>query len=128
MRFSVDIFRILTDENSVFTQESLQIAHFHISQKLFIVIKLSLLFTLLLRSMKIVITPIECSHKMYRVITIQQGTNNILKNFSYDIVHFGHSNTLRQAKALGDKLIAGVHSDADITKHKGPPVFTQEER
>ncbi|GLH14243.1 hypothetical protein R5R35_003341 [Gryllus longicercus] len=46
----------------------------------------------------------------------------------YDMVHFGHANSLRQAKALGDRLIVGVHTDADITKHKGPPVFTEEER
>ncbi|XP_041987633.1 ethanolamine-phosphate cytidylyltransferase isoform X2 [Aricia agestis] len=46
----------------------------------------------------------------------------------YDMVHFGHANSLRQAKALGDMLIVGVHTDEEITKHKGPPVFTQEER
>jgi len=46
----------------------------------------------------------------------------------YDMVHFGHANSLRQAKALGDKLIVGIHTDEEITKHKGPPVFTQEER
>uniref|UniRef100_A0A665UX42 ethanolamine-phosphate cytidylyltransferase n=1 Tax=Echeneis naucrates TaxID=173247 RepID=A0A665UX42_ECHNA len=44
------------------------------------------------------------------------------------MVHYGHSNQLRQAKAMGDYLIAGVHTDAEISKHKGPPVFTQEER
>ncbi|KAF5269991.1 hypothetical protein FQR65_LT05790 [Abscondita terminalis] len=46
----------------------------------------------------------------------------------YDMVHFGHANSLRQAKALGQTLIVGVHNDEEITKHKGPPVFTQEER
>ncbi|XP_068606168.1 ethanolamine-phosphate cytidylyltransferase-like [Brachionichthys hirsutus] len=46
----------------------------------------------------------------------------------YDMVHYGHSNQLRQAKALGDYLIVGVHTDSEIAKHKGPPVFTQEER
>uniref|UniRef100_A0A3Q3QAD8 ethanolamine-phosphate cytidylyltransferase n=1 Tax=Monopterus albus TaxID=43700 RepID=A0A3Q3QAD8_MONAL len=46
----------------------------------------------------------------------------------YDMVHYGHSNQLRQAKAMGDYLIVGVHTDAEIAKHKGPPVFTQEER
>lgn len=44
------------------------------------------------------------------------------------MVHFGHANFLRQAKALGDYLIVGVHTDEEITKHKGPPVFTEEER
>lgn len=47
---------------------------------------------------------------------------------SYDMVHFGHANSLRQAKALGQKLIVGVHNDDEIAKHKGPPVFTQDER
>ena len=46
----------------------------------------------------------------------------------YDMVHFGHANQLRQTKAMGDYLVVGVHSDAEIIKHKGPPVFTQEER
>ncbi|EDW25642.1 GL26305 [Drosophila persimilis] len=46
----------------------------------------------------------------------------------YDMVHFGHANSLRQAKALGDKVIVGIHTDDEITKHKGPPVFTEEER
>ena len=46
----------------------------------------------------------------------------------YDMVHFGHANQLRQTKAMGDYLVVGVHSDAEIMKHKGPPVFTQEER
>lgn len=44
------------------------------------------------------------------------------------MVHFGHANSLRQAKALGHVLIVGVHTDEEISKHKGPPVFTQEER
>lgn len=44
------------------------------------------------------------------------------------MVHFGHANSLRQAKALGGKLIVGVHTDAEIALHKGPPVFTEEER
>uniref|UniRef100_A0AAY5JYQ8 ethanolamine-phosphate cytidylyltransferase n=1 Tax=Esox lucius TaxID=8010 RepID=A0AAY5JYQ8_ESOLU len=47
---------------------------------------------------------------------------------SYDMVHYGHSNQLRQAKAMGDYLVVGVHTDGEISKHKGPPVFTQAER
>lgn len=44
------------------------------------------------------------------------------------MMHFGHANALRQAKALGDYLIVGVHSDADIIKNKGPPVMKEKER
>ncbi|XP_025783448.1 ethanolamine-phosphate cytidylyltransferase [Puma concolor] len=44
------------------------------------------------------------------------------------MVHYGHSNQLRQARAMGDYLVVGVHTDEEISKHKGPPVFTQEER
>jgi len=44
------------------------------------------------------------------------------------MVHFGHANSLRQAKALGHYLVVGIHTDEEIAKHKGPPVFTAEER
>jgi ethanolamine-phosphate cytidylyltransferase len=33
-----------------------------------------------------------------------------------------------QAKELCDILVVGVHSDADIMRHKGPPVMKEEER
>ncbi|VDN57725.1 unnamed protein product [Dracunculus medinensis] len=46
----------------------------------------------------------------------------------YDMVHFGHANQLRQAKQMGNYLMVGVHTDEEIKLHKGPPVFTQEER
>jgi ethanolamine-phosphate cytidylyltransferase len=47
---------------------------------------------------------------------------------SFDMVHFGHANACRQAKALGKVLVVGVHSDEEIAKHKGPPVFNEKER
>ncbi|KAG8507560.1 NAD-dependent protein deacetylase sirtuin-7 [Galemys pyrenaicus] len=50
------------------------------------------------------------------------------RKVTYDMVHYGHSNQLRQARAMGDCLVVGVHTDEEIAKHKGPPVFTQEER
>jgi len=44
------------------------------------------------------------------------------------MMHYGHANALRQAKEMGDYLVVGVHSDAEITKHKGIPVMNEEER
>ncbi len=41
------------------------------------------------------------------------------------MVHFGHANSLRQAKSMGDYLVVGVHTDEEIEKHKGPPVFNE---
>lgn len=46
----------------------------------------------------------------------------------YDIMHFGHANQLRQAKAMGDYLIVGVHTDEEVRRNKGPPVLTEQER
>ena len=46
----------------------------------------------------------------------------------YDMVHFGHANQIRQAKVIGDFVVVGVHSDKEVTKNKGPPVFNEQER
>jgi len=47
----------------------------------------------------------------------------------FDMMHFGHANMLRQAKALGDYLIVGVNSSQTVIEQKGtPPVMTDEER
>nr|ACO12188.1 Ethanolamine-phosphate cytidylyltransferase [Lepeophtheirus salmonis] len=53
---------------------------------------------------------------------------NVWVDGCYDMVHFGHANFLRQAKLFGDYLKVGIHTDEEITKHKGPPVFNEEER
>ncbi|XP_075225021.1 phosphoethanolamine cytidylyltransferase [Lycorma delicatula] len=62
---------------------------------------------------------------------MSENSNGIVRVWCdgcYDMVHFGHANSLRQAKALGDYLIVGIHTDEEITRHKGPPVFTEQER
>uniref|UniRef100_A0A2P2J0C3 Ethanolamine-phosphate cytidylyltransferase n=1 Tax=Rhizophora mucronata TaxID=61149 RepID=A0A2P2J0C3_RHIMU len=46
----------------------------------------------------------------------------------FDMMHYGHCNALRQARALGDQLVVGVVSDAEITANKGPPVTPLHER
>ncbi|MQL82477.1 hypothetical protein Taro_014961 [Colocasia esculenta] len=46
----------------------------------------------------------------------------------FDMMHYGHCNALRQARALGDQLVVGVVSDVEITANKGPPVTPLNER
>lgn len=46
----------------------------------------------------------------------------------FDMMHYGHANALRQARALGDELVVGVVSDEEIIVNKGPPVLPMEER
>lgn len=46
----------------------------------------------------------------------------------FDLMHLGHANALRQAKALGDELVVGVCSEAEMRANKGPPVLSTEER
>jgi cytidyltransferase-like protein len=44
------------------------------------------------------------------------------------MMHYGHCNALRQARALGDELVVGVISDDEIKANKGPPVTPHHER
>ncbi|XP_078438923.1 phosphorylethanolamine cytidylyltransferase 1 [Wolffia australiana] len=46
----------------------------------------------------------------------------------FDLMHYGHANALRQAKALGDELVVGIVGDRDIIANKGPPVLSMDER
>ncbi|CAM6086934.1 unnamed protein product [Calypogeia fissa] len=46
----------------------------------------------------------------------------------FDMMHYGHANALRQARALGDELVVGVVSDDEIKANKGPPVMSMDER
>lgn len=43
---------------------------------------------------------------------------------AFDMMHYGHMNAFRQAKALGTYLVVGVNDDESITACKGaPPVL-----
>jgi ethanolamine-phosphate cytidylyltransferase len=46
----------------------------------------------------------------------------------FDLLHAGHYNAIRQAKALGDELVVGTNSDADLLQVKGPTIFNGKER
>lgn len=47
---------------------------------------------------------------------------------AFDMMHYGHMNAFRQARALGTYLIAGVNSTETITICKGAPVCSDKER
>eukprot|EP01041_Mallomonas_annulata_P005193 gene5193-10385_t len=46
----------------------------------------------------------------------------------FDVMHYGHMNAFRQARALGTYLIIGVNSNESIIKCKGPPIMDDKER
>ena len=54
--------------------------------------------------------------------------SRLLFEGAFDVVHSGHYNALRQAKALSPFLVVGVNSDESITAFKGPPVMDIHER
>ena len=45
-----------------------------------------------------------------------------------DLFHYGHVEFLKQARALGDYLLVGVHSDDVVAAHKRKPILTMQER
>ena len=45
-----------------------------------------------------------------------------------DIFHLGHLNLIKRAKAHGDYLIVGVHSDKDIAEYKRQPIINEKQR
>ena len=47
---------------------------------------------------------------------------------AFDLVHSGHFNAIRQARALCDVLVCGANSDADIMEVKGPTILNIDER
>lgn len=52
----------------------------------------------------------------------------IFMDGAFDLMHFGHMNAFRLAKALGTHLVVGVNSDLSITECKGAPLMNDEER
>lgn len=58
------------------------------------------------------------------------GEKIVMTNGCFDIMHAGHVTYLQQAKALGDRLIVAVNSDASVKGLKGPgrPVNNLERR
>jgi cytidyltransferase-like protein len=45
-----------------------------------------------------------------------------------DLFHYGHVDFLRRARALGDELVVGIHSDATVASYKSAPILSMDER
>ena len=50
----------------------------------------------------------------------QTGQRLVFTNGCFDIVHLGHIDYLEKARALGDRLILGLNTDASVSCIKGP--------
>lgn len=68
---------------------------------------------------------------MEDALTLREGKKLVFTNGVFDILHAGHVDYLRKARALGDLLIVGLNSDASVRMlGKGPnrPVHVLEDR
>ncbi len=54
----------------------------------------------------------------------------VFTNGVYDLLHRGHVEYLEEARALGDRLVVGVNSDASVRRLKGPtrPIVGESDR
>jgi rfaE bifunctional protein nucleotidyltransferase chain/domain len=54
----------------------------------------------------------------------------VFTNGVFDLLHRGHVEYLEEARALGDRLIVGINSDASVRRLKGPsrPIVGEEDR
>lgn len=48
------------------------------------------------------------------------GRRVVFTNGCFDLLHRGHLEVLREARALGDALVLGMNADASVTRLKGP--------
>lgn len=60
----------------------------------------------------------------------KEGWKLVFTNGIFDLLHSGHVAYLEEARALGDRLIVGVNSDASTRMLKGPtrPLIAERER
>ena len=59
-----------------------------------------------------------------------RGARIVLANGCFDILHAGHVRYLEGARALGDVLVVGINSDAQVRRLKGAgrPILTERDR
>ena len=58
------------------------------------------------------------------------GRKIVFTNGCFDLFHYGHLQSLREAKSLGDILIVAINSDDSVKKLKGKkrPIISEEHR
>jgi len=52
--------------------------------------------------------------------TRRDGLRLVFTNGCFDLIHPGHVGYLAEARALGDRLLVGLNSDASVRRLKGP--------
>lgn len=74
-------------------------------------------------------TPVEDVLKHIHFAKLS-GEKIVFTNGCFDILHAGHVHYLEQAKALGDRLVVGLNTDASVSRLKGAsrPVNSFENR
>ena len=58
------------------------------------------------------------------------GQRIVFTNGVFDLLHRGHAEYLEEARAMGDRLVVGINSDASVRRLKGPsrPIVPEAER
>jgi D-beta-D-heptose 7-phosphate kinase/D-beta-D-heptose 1-phosphate adenosyltransferase len=58
------------------------------------------------------------------------GKHVVFTNGCFDILHSGHIDLMRRARALGDALVVAINSDASVVRLKGAnrPIISESER
>ncbi len=60
----------------------------------------------------------------------ERGEKVVFVNGCYDFIHYGHIRYLEKARALGNRLVVGVNTDASVKRLKGPdrPMYDEQQR
>mgnify|MGYP001563642486 CR=1 FL=1 len=71
-------------------------------------------------------------NKLKSILTRERkkGKRIVFTNGCFDLLHYGHLELLKKAKAKGDILIVGLNSDTSVRRLKGPgrPIQREKER
>ncbi|WP_020675705.1 bifunctional D-glycero-beta-D-manno-heptose-7-phosphate kinase/D-glycero-beta-D-manno-heptose 1-phosphate adenylyltransferase HldE [Geopsychrobacter electrodiphilus] len=75
---------------------------------------------------------IRTSNELQQILLEEKnhGRSIVFTNGCFDLLHVGHVKYLQKARALGDRLVLGLNSDASIRRLKGEkrPLIGEEER